>query len=151
VTDRQLAYMRFFQRLIDELREKHRFTKARTSQPAGWYAFATGISGFAYSASFARQGRIRAELYFGSNDADRNWEVFKSLRDEASKIEKEFGERLEWEELEGKVACRVACYGTGVIDDAQEKLDEYRAWMIDRLLRFKRVLGPRLAVAKNEG
>ena len=151
LTEKQLAYMRYFQRLIDELREKHRFSNARASQPASWYSFSSGVSGFTYSASFARQGRIRAEIYFGSADGERNWKAFKRLRDDAARIEKEFGEKLEWEELEGKVSCRVACYGSGTIDDAQDKLDEYRAWMIDRLLRFKKVFGPRLAAAKNEG
>ena len=59
-------------------------------------------------------------------------------------IEAEFGEPLEWETLDDKRACRVATYRTGSIDDPANVLNEVREWSVDRLLRFKRVFGPRL-------
>lgn len=147
-TDKQLAYRQFFQRLIDELRDKHRFTNARASQLQSWYSFSAGISGVSYSASFARGGRLRAEVYLGSSDGDWNWEVFERLRGDAEAIEHEFGEKLEWEELEGKISCRVACYRAGTIDDPQDALDEYLVWFVERLMRLKKVFGPRLGRAR---
>jgi hypothetical protein len=138
------AYQQFFQGLLDELREKHRFTNARAAQPQNWYTFSSGVRGFSWSFSFALGGRLRAELYIDTPDADRNEQILDELLRDREKIEADFGAPLEWERLEEKRACRVASYKSGSIDDSREKLEEARAWAIDRLLKFKSIFGPRL-------
>lgn len=60
---REEAYHAFFQSLIDELRTKHSFTKARRAQPQNWYTFPTGFSGVTYVVAFSYGGRVRTELY----------------------------------------------------------------------------------------
>lgn len=45
-------YRNYFQQLIDELREKHRYTNAKVGQPQSWYSFSAGITGLGYSAAF---------------------------------------------------------------------------------------------------
>lgn len=148
VTERGAAYRRFFQGLIDELRERHGFTNAKIAQPQNWYEFSTGVTGLRYSASFATQGRVRAELYIDLKDADTNERVLNWLR--SVPAEQEFGEPLSWEDLPDRRACRVACYRTGSIEDSSENLEIYRTWMVERLLRFRKVFGPRLAEAARQ-
>ena len=147
VSDKGASYQNFFQALIDELREKHHFTNARASQPQNWYQFTAGVNGFSYSASFANKGRIRTEVYIDMRDADANERALEWLKESQAEIEKEFGEPLSWEDLQEKRACRIACYRTGTIEDSDEEREKYRAWVIDRLLRFKRVFGARLQAA----
>lgn len=146
-SSRSEAYRRYFQTLIDELREQHHFTGARVGQPQNWYSFATGVPGFVYSASLAQGGRARTELYIDVGDVEENKAIFDHLLTQKDEITREFGEPLEWERLDDRRASRIAVYRQGRIDLPEDTLAEIRAWSIDRLLRFKRVLRPRLSAA----
>ena len=68
--------------MIDELREKHKFTGARVAQPQNWYAFSIGTSGIPASAVFAGNGTIRVELYIDVGEADTNKRLFDWLNEE---------------------------------------------------------------------
>ena len=59
-------------------------------------------------------------------------------------IESELSESLEWERREDTRFSRIAASREGSIDDDQETLKEIENWMVDKLLDFKRVFGPRL-------
>ncbi len=142
LTPTQTAYCNFFQRLLDELREKHKFTNGRVAPPQNWYSFSTGVRGLSYGVSFAKEQKLQAELYIDIKDPDKNLEILKWLRSKADTLQKEFDDKLEWEDLEDRQGCRVACYRDGSIHDSQDKLEEYQAWFVDRLLRFKKVFGP---------
>lgn len=142
VSSRGEAYRQFFQKLLDELREKHRFTSARVGQPQNWYVFGSGVSGVPYGASFAQGGRVRVEAYIDLEDASMNKSLFDKLVACRKEIEDAFGETLEWERLESRRASRVACYSMGSITASPEEVENIRQWIIDHLLRFKRVLGP---------
>ncbi len=59
-------------------------------------------------------------------------------------IESELQESLEWEGMDDDKPYRIVVVRSGNIDDAPEALKEVEGWMIDKLLAFKRVFGPRL-------
>jgi hypothetical protein len=138
------VYRDYFQKLIDELREKHKFTGARVAQPQNWYTFASGYSGAAYGSSFAQGGRVRVELYIDEGDYDQNKKLFDWLEARKGIIEQSFGEKLEWERLDDRRASRVAVYQPGDITSDEAQLGEIRSWPIDRLLKFKAVFMPLL-------
>ena len=83
------------------------------------------------------------ELYIDS-DVERNKRAFDQLEAQKEVIESKL-EALEWERLDHRKASRIAIRRPGSIDNDQETLDEIRLWMIERLLAFKHVFGPRLA------
>ena len=143
-SEHQEAYRQFFQRLVDDLREKYRFTTAKMGQPQNWYSFASGTSGVVYSIWFSGAGRVWAELYLDVGNRDLNRTIFDQLRQNAGAIEKEYGEKLEWDAAESRRACSVGTYLAGKIDDPPEALETVLRWATDRLLRFKKVFGPRL-------
>jgi hypothetical protein len=146
-TPRAESYRRFFQAMIDELRETHRFTGARIGQPQNWYSFASGVGGFTYGTSFTWNGRVRAELYIELGEDDQNKASFDALLSQKDQIEREFGEPLVWERQDDRRASRVAIYRAGRIEDNDQTLAEIREWCIDHLLRLKRVFGHRLTEA----
>ena len=98
------AYRNFFQKFIDELRTKYKFTNAKVGQPQNWYTFSSGIRGFVYAFSFAKGERVRAEIYIDTGKAEENEDIFTQLKSEKEEIEKEFGKNLEWEFLENRRA-----------------------------------------------
>jgi hypothetical protein len=144
VSDTMVAYKNFFQKLIDELREKYKFTNARIGQLQSWYAFASGVNGIIYGASFARGGKVRTEVYFNKSQSEFNKQIFDEFFSQKESIESEFGEELTWERLDDKQASRIAIYGPGSIDMDSHQLDELQNWIIKELLLFKKVFGPKL-------
>ena len=133
-------YRSYFQGLIDELRQVHKFTNARTGQPQNWYTFASENSKvFKYSVSFAQGGRVRVELYIDCGDKEKNEHLFDCLAQHKQEIVSSLGVELEWERLDSRRACRVAVYRDGDIDADSEMLAEIRKWTIQNLLKFKAV------------
>jgi len=137
-------YRVFYQQLIDELRERHRFTGARAGQPQNWYAFASGHSGINYGFVFGGGGRVRVEVYIDLGDAGKNETVFEQLASDRKSIEADIGHALDWEPLNDKRASRIALSAHGSIDDDAETLATTHDWAIENLLRFKRVFTSRL-------
>jgi hypothetical protein len=143
LSDKQQKYQAFFQSLLDDLREQ-KFSNAKKAQPQNWYSFASGARGYVFGASFASGGRLRVDLYIDLQEAAENKAAFEKLQAEKDRIEAEFGEHLAWEKLESKRASRISVYTTGSIDDPPDALAAHRLWMKDKLIKMKKVFGPRI-------
>lgn len=138
------AYREFFQHLIDQLRELG-FTKARVGQPQNWYSFASGYSGIGYSVNFAQGDRVRVEVYIDRGDVTLNKKLFDTLAEQKDSLKQRIEGNLEWERLNDKRASRVAVCRPGSIEKDPQTLVEIREWIINRLLEFKNVFGPKLS------
>lgn len=148
VTDKEVAYQTFFQPILDELREKHKFTNARIAQPQSWYSFSSGTKGVLYSAAFANGDRMRAEVYIDVGHAGRNKAMFDWLRERQNELEEKMGAPLHWERLDQRRASRISIVRNGTsINSAAQDGDQMRAWLVERLLKLKAVFGPLLPQA----
>ncbi|MBX9636914.1 MAG: DUF4268 domain-containing protein [Nitrosomonas sp.] len=141
VSSKGEAYRQYYQPLIDELREKHKFTGARVAQPQNWYAFSSGVSGINVSVVFSGKDTARVELYIDLRDFEANKTLFDWLHDQKDAIEKKCGFPLQWERLDEKRASRIAVSRSGSIESSAEDLEQIRKWQIERLLIFKKVFG----------
>ena len=74
------------------------------------------------------------KLYIDSGDIDWNSELFDQLEERKDDIQSELGEPLELDRL-GYL--RIAVVRPGSIDDDEETLRAIRAWMVERLLKFR--------------
>ncbi len=145
VSEQRERYQTFFQKLIDVLREEHSFTGARKGQPQNWYYFSAGhAQRVQYGANFAQGRKARVELYIDNTDRDWNKDLFDKLLRDRESMESKLQESLEWDRLDNRRASRIAATRPGSIDDAQGTLEEIHNWMVQKLLDFKRVFGPRL-------
>lgn len=82
--------------------------RCQTPSPQHWYVFGVGKSGFNLTATInTRDNRLGAEFYIYADNAK---ELFALLCAQKAGIESDFGGQLDWQELEGKKACRIAIY-----------------------------------------
>ncbi len=137
-------YKNYFQGLIDELRDTHRFTSAKAGQPQNWYSFSSGASGIMYGANFSQEGKARTELYIGLADREKNKYIFDELEKMKEEIELSLEESISWERLDSGIASRLALYTDGSIDDSDADLEAIKAWHIQKLLKLKAVLGNKI-------
>lgn len=143
VSSKGEAYRQYFQPLIDELREKHKFTGARIAQPQSWYLFSSGVaSGVCFGVAFSSSNRARVEVYIDQGDFEKNKALFDWLHGQKETIESQCGFSLEWERLDEKQGSRISIARIGSIKSSIEELDEIRKWQIDNLLLFKKVFSP---------
>lgn len=139
-SETQEKYRSHFQALIDELREKHRFTNAKAGQPQNWYSFSSENSKvFKYGTNFNRNSKVSVEIYIDCGDKAQNEAIFDALQSRQATIEAALGHPLTWERIDNKRACRIAVYRDGDIDADSETLASIRAWTVDELLKFKQV------------
>ena len=75
------AYRSFFQKLVDELCEKHAFTKKHAAQPRNYCHFASAvIPGVYYDAFFAEGGRVVVSLLIALKELEENRRLFEWLK-----------------------------------------------------------------------
>jgi hypothetical protein len=116
--------------------------RIRRQSRDSWFEFRIGRAGFCISATITpEKKRIGVELYI-HRDSDKV--AIRGLHSEKEKIEREFGDVLLWQELPGKKASRVALYLTGIDPTDEDRWQEYHAWMLDKMERFKRVFADRI-------
>ena len=133
----------FNQGLIDRLVKEHKFAETTNKPAQRWCYFDSGFSGIRYGSNFYIQEKeAKVELYL-TGDKDRNEMLFDKLREDQEAIESELHEQLEWKTYKGK-SFLMAVTRPGTITDSEETLKEIQDWMIEKLLKFKEVFGPRL-------
>lgn len=147
ISEKGLAYKRFFELLLGRLKEEiPGFTTATKAYPENWFSVGAGKSGIHFSFSFTRDLKYRVELYITTGDRIKNKEIFDNLHSDREQIEKEIGD-LSWERLEDKKDCRIAAYRDAeimeIIDD-ENTLNEMLSWSVDMARKFKETFSPRI-------
>lgn len=143
-------YQNYFQNLIDDLRDIHRFTSAKAGQPQNWYSFSSGVSGMTYGANFSQGGKARAELYIDLGDHEKNKYVFDQLFNMKGEIQDSLGQEISWERLDNKRASRLALYIDGSIEESDSELEKVKNWHIEQLLKLKAALGKKIGQLSKE-
>ena len=147
-------YRTYFQVLIDELREKHRFINAHTAPLGNYVNFPTGVrkaQGISYSISFSLRG-IRSQIVIESSDQDKNKRLFDALQKRETEIAAAFGRPLKWNRLDELKRSTINIYrdGKGSIYSPDSELEAIRSWHIETLIRLKEVFGPEIERALKE-
>ena len=142
LADRHRLRMAYWASFGEFLKARGSSFKIRRANKDHWFTFRIGRSGFNLNALISTHKHwIGVELYM-HNDALKT--SFRALESEKASIEAEFGEALDWQELPGKKASRIALYHPDT-DPADEKLREYQhSWMLEKMDKFKKVFALRV-------
>ena len=137
------CYRDFYRGLIEKLVET-RFSGSREAPPRNIMDFGSGYSAFKYRAYISKQ-RARIAAYIDSSDYEWNKSLFDQIEEDKLEIESEIGASLEWDRSDNNRYSLISTVNARGIEEEQEILSEIQDWMVDRLLKFKEVFGPRLA------
>ncbi|MFC1434503.1 DUF4268 domain-containing protein [Streptacidiphilus sp. N1-3] len=139
-SDKAMLYGQFWDRYLTELSGAGlHWTKARKSPKQNWFEMPSGVSGTAFTISFAR-GRLRSELYLGHSNREVNTTRYQHLLQARDALETSFGADLTFEPLEGKLSCRIADYFEGASIEATNEWDSYLTWFINTQRRLRAAL-----------
>ena len=143
-SSRRAKYKSYTQMLIDELREKHKFTGARVGQPDNWYEFSAGIRGICYGVQFTRGDKVITCVKIYEDVQSNRLDLFDALEQRKEEIESAFGSPLQWERLEKQQRSRIFVSCNGNIELPDDELERIREWHIVNLLKFKAVFLPEI-------
>ncbi len=137
-------YRNFFQELIDELKEKHNFTKGGVANTENRRNFSSGISGIAYRVSFAQGNKVRVDIRIYQGQCENRIPIFDALENRKQEITKKFGSNLEWQRNADKQETFIIVSRDGSIESSEDELKTIREWHIANLLKLKEVFQPEI-------
>ena len=143
LAERHKLRKEFWTQLLDRAGDKTDLFSSISPSPYNWIGTGAGISGLKYNFSVTRH-TAQVELYIdrGKDMKKENEEIFNKLKENKNQIEDEFGGNLNWEELEGKRACRISKkVEIGGYRD-NERWDKVHNQLIDIMVKFEKAISP---------
>lgn len=103
---KERLYREFWETVLERVRAEHpSWTRARTTGQS-WCNTSTGVGGAVISMAWAG-GRLIAQIYFESPDAEVNLRRFESLRVRREDFERALGRTADWDPMPDRKAARI--------------------------------------------
>jgi len=141
---RHVQREKFWTELIERSKPKTKLFTNKKPDNENWMAIGAGRSGLIFSYVLWKDTGGAAEFYIdkGKDSQSENLMIFEQLRRQQGAIEATFGSPLDWQELEGKRACRVRFriwQGGWAEPDSWHDLQDR---MIDAMIRLEKAFRP---------
>ena len=135
---------RFWEGLIDIARNRHTRHANIKPGPYHWLGASSGIRGLGLNYVIVQEYGI-AELYIDRGNETENKRIFDRLFTERENTEKAFGDKLSWERLDTKRACRNKhIVELGGYRSPESKWPEIHDAMVTGMTRLETALKPAL-------
>jgi hypothetical protein len=141
---RQEIFRRFWAQFIERSRRTTQLFANRSTSSDHWLSAGIGRSGFGLNVSLT-EDRARAELYFrlGKDSDEKSKAAFAELRTQSGAIEQAFGGPLDWQELPGRLGCRICHDLPGGWKTPEGEWPALQDRLIEAVVRLERALrGP---------
>lgn len=144
-TQRGYVNYDFWKKVLDCFHEKQLGLYKNTKSPSkgNWIGPSSGVSGCIYVCR--RQTKhVQVEFYIYKSGwtKEKTEKVFDFLHERKEKIEKSFGEELEWDRAEGLNRCRI--YLARTVENYDDEEQEIIEWLYDRTQKLEKVFAPHI-------
>lgn len=139
---REAAYYRFWTAFLDYSSGNLPLFAGLQPVVANYISKKTGASGISYLFSTSK-GEVNVELYIDRGNEARNLAILHQLMAHREEIERAYGGLLDWQEMEGKRACRIrATIPTAGYASDDTEWPSLFAEMVARMTRLERATAP---------
>ena len=140
LSETKLQQQKYWAALGDLIERDYKSIRPQKPLPQHWTNFSIGRSGMHLAATVNSIGqRIGVELYLRDDEAK---EQFRQLAQHKAKVESDLHEQLEWQDLPGKKAARIALYKQDVDPTDERDWERQHEWLAEKLSRFNSVFRP---------
>jgi hypothetical protein len=141
LSDTRKAQLAFWTDFRDALQATGKVPSVQSPRPQYWFDVSLGRSGVMLSnTANTYDGRIGVRVYISNKVSDA---VLPQLLDMKSAIEAELGIRLEWNPNPENRDKIIGIYRDASITDRSKRQEDVQ-WMVDTVVRFREIFGPRL-------
>jgi hypothetical protein len=135
---RHLVRKEFWTQFIEEINKKSGMCKNVNPGTDSWLGVALGMSGVSMNFVVSKK-YARSEIYINRGNKEENERIFDSFFKNKDKIEKEFGNELIWEKMEGNITSRIKYQLDGVDVFDKDDWDKMNEFIVDSGLRMEKV------------
>lgn len=149
LSERHLKRLEFWEQLLEKAREKTPLHNNVSPSKDNWINAGAGKSGMGWSYAIT-MNNCTVELFIDRGPEKKNETdaIYNTIFKDKEKIEKEFGESLLWDKIEGRRVCRIKSLSNiGGLKDT-EKWDIIQEDMINRMIRLEKALHSSLTKIK---
>jgi len=145
LSERHLRRLEFWEKLLEKAEAKTKLHSNVSPSKDNWVTAGAGKSGMGWAYAITmNKGSVELFIDFGPDKKKETDEVYEKILQNKDKIEKEFGEPLMWDKIEGRRVCRIKSFtDIGGLKDTG-KWDSIQEDMIDRMIRLEQSLRPAL-------
>lgn len=135
LTDTKIQQLEFWKKFRDYVRTNDTKIRLKTPLPRHYYDISMGNSDAHIVLLInSRENYLSCEIYI-----NKNKDLFKFLHERKEEIEKEIGERAEWEDARVSSRIKIKKEISNVFD--QNEAENYFAWLYEKTALFQRVFG----------
>jgi len=137
LSENQTSKLEFWTAFNDVMRDRKEFNIRKPSTDH-WYDFSIGKADCHLVADLLnKKGKVRINMWISDNK--ERFEIFSEHKEE---IENAVGEKLNWERLDGKKACKIFTYIDGLNFNKPEDYHSLSNKIIDKLIVFRKAFKP---------
>jgi hypothetical protein len=141
---------RFWTELLNYAKGQTRLHGNISPGDQDWISTSSGIRGLTWNYVIGMHN-ARVELYIDKGNSEENKAIFDRLIQDREKVEKSFGEPLDWQRLDDKRACRIKKETTaGGYRNPEDEWPEVIRWMVGAMIRLEAALGPYVTKIRTE-